>query len=487
MAADVDDVAQRIRAFFTAEAHVPADDPGFTPDVHLFEAGYLDSIRLVTLLAFLETTFDVKLDDDALFSDQFTTIRGITALVRAAKEGKARVARASADAPHNPAIRPFREADLPAVASLYELVERSGTRNPPPGLEGCFRRMFFDQPHADPGLPSLVHEENGKIEGFLGVHVRRLRLRGRPVRVACLGQLVVEPESRHKAVGMHLLRECLNGPQDLTMTDGATHGVLGMWEALGAHARSTGNVRWTRLLRPWALASDILAQRARGFAPIVRLLGGALASVADLLTRCVTGSRFRAADPAPDLEERELTPEALVERIDLCRGVALLPAYDTGYVSWLFQELEQVRSRGRLRRVLLVERGGTFAGWYVYYRKRGGVSQVLQLVATPSAAQAVFTHLFRDADRGGATAVQGRLEPNLLSALRGMEVSLQHAWSYAVAHTKDPGIAAAIHTGDSLATRLDGEWWCGFQHEPLDEPTRKGAVAATARPPVGAT
>ena len=52
-------------------------------DTHLYESGYVDSAGVVELIAFVESTFDVTLEDEHVFSDQFTTINGIAALVTA--------------------------------------------------------------------------------------------------------------------------------------------------------------------------------------------------------------------------------------------------------------------------------------------------------------------------------------------------------------------------------------------------------------------
>ena len=467
MGTTLDDIIEKIRAFIASEARVPEGDDAFTSDVHLFDAGYLDSLRLVTLLAFIEATFQVELGEGALFSEQFTTIRGIAKLVHAAR---LEVAPRKPERPQrHPCIRPFVAADLPAVTRLYEFVERSGTRNPARGLEAYFRRILLDQPHGDSDLPSHVYEEDGSIEGFIGTHVRRLLFRGRLVRVACAGQIVVEPRSRHKAVGLHLLKEFLSGPQDLAMTDGATLDVLHMWEQFGGRPRAVGNVRWTRLFRPWRFAVDLLTRRNGTAGRLLKPLGLLGAPLLDSLTRPVAGMRLRGP-ASPPLRAEELTPEAMVEGLHVLSSVSLLPAYDRDYLRWLFFELGKVRSRGQLRRVLLREPSGSVAGWYLYYLARDGVCQVLQVAAPRSHAKAVLAHMFHDADRAGAAVLQGRVEPDLLAPLSQMGVSLQHTWSYAMAYTRDPELAAAVHGGDALLTRLDGEWWCGFQHEPLDEP-----------------
>jgi hypothetical protein len=57
------------------------------------------------------------------------------------------------------AIRALEPDDIPVVARLYERVMRSGTRSPPPALEQFFREALFEQPWADPEIPSLVYED----------------------------------------------------------------------------------------------------------------------------------------------------------------------------------------------------------------------------------------------------------------------------------------------------------------------------------------
>ena len=98
------------------------------------------------------------------------------------------------------AIRPCERDDVPAVASLYEHVARSGSRAPAPGLEAYFERTFFDHPWFDPEIPSLVYvDDDGAIAGFLGSSVRRLLFDGRPVRMAVSGPLVADPSVRRRA------------------------------------------------------------------------------------------------------------------------------------------------------------------------------------------------------------------------------------------------------------------------------------------------
>ncbi|HEX2713219.1 MAG TPA: acyl carrier protein [Candidatus Acidoferrales bacterium] len=74
-------IVNSIETFIRREFRILADDPGFSPDVHLFESGYVDSAGVVELIAFIEATFGVKLEDEHIFDERFTTITGISSVV----------------------------------------------------------------------------------------------------------------------------------------------------------------------------------------------------------------------------------------------------------------------------------------------------------------------------------------------------------------------------------------------------------------------
>ena len=77
--AEIAPVIERfIRKQFRIDGAVPS-----LRDAHLFESGFVDSAGVVELIAFLEATFSIRLDDDQVFSDDFTTINGIAAIVGA--------------------------------------------------------------------------------------------------------------------------------------------------------------------------------------------------------------------------------------------------------------------------------------------------------------------------------------------------------------------------------------------------------------------
>ena len=143
-------------------------------------------------------------------------------------------------------FRALAPGDLPAVADLYARVMRSEPRAPA-SLVRAFEQFLLESPTQDPEITSLVAESDDKIVGFLGVHARRMVFQGEPIRGAVSGQLVAEAGG---PVGVLLMRKFLAGPQDFSVTDGATAFIRRVWESLGGDTLHLPCVRWTRLLRP---------------------------------------------------------------------------------------------------------------------------------------------------------------------------------------------------------------------------------------------
>ncbi len=74
-------VADQIEVFVRRTGQVAPEDPQFSQTVELFDAGYLDSLGVVRLILFIESTFNVVLGDETLLDLRFTTIAGIGELV----------------------------------------------------------------------------------------------------------------------------------------------------------------------------------------------------------------------------------------------------------------------------------------------------------------------------------------------------------------------------------------------------------------------
>lgn len=74
-------VADKLEHFIRDRFKVPPHDQMFSRTVRLWDEGYIDSIGVAEMIAFLESTFDVKISNDTVFSPYFTYIDGIARLV----------------------------------------------------------------------------------------------------------------------------------------------------------------------------------------------------------------------------------------------------------------------------------------------------------------------------------------------------------------------------------------------------------------------
>ena len=82
-----DAISKKLEEFIRDRFQVTATDKHFSRDVHLFEEGYVDSVGVVELIAFVEANFDVEFPDDFLFSEEFTRINGISGQVKSLLDG----------------------------------------------------------------------------------------------------------------------------------------------------------------------------------------------------------------------------------------------------------------------------------------------------------------------------------------------------------------------------------------------------------------
>jgi hypothetical protein len=251
----------------------------------------------------------------------------------------------------------------------------------------------------------------------------------------------------------------MRGPQDLTLTDGATDYMRQIWRTLRGRVRTAPSFGWFRVLRPAALGASVLDGRGRTVPAPLRAVGGGLDTLARRVPRI--GARPAPA-PDPDVTAEPLTVEALLEQTASApRHWRLHPDYDEKYLTGLFAELDAVApARGEVLRRLVRGRNGRVLGWYVAFVPAGGIVQVLQLAATGPDPGPVFDHLIAEADARGAAAVAGRLEPSLAETVRRHRCLVRGS-SWALVDSDDTGVLAALDADDTLLTRLDGEWWMG--------------------------
>lgn len=350
-------------------------------------------------------------------------------------------------------IRALERADLPGVAELL----RRHMHGTFALHEDFLAATLLDHPWTDPEIPSLVAVEDqdggGPVAGFIGAHVRRMRLDGRALRGVCCAHLVVAPGSRPGATGMLLLKRLLSGPQDLSWSDTANDVVARMWRLLGGYGDHGRACDWMLVLRPgrWVGSALWSLVRRRGVRRDVVPVGA--------LPLHAAGSRLVArAFPRrePGVAGKLASVEEITEHAPMLaeRGWVRV-AHDAAYLEHVFALVE--RTTGPLVR-RLVRRAGRPIGWYAYVDRGEASSRVLHLAARDAHLDAVVGELVDHARQRGRAVLSGRFEAHLEEPLRRRLAVLGLA-RRPMMHARDDGIAATLGAGSALITQLDGEWY----------------------------
>jgi len=349
--------------------------------------------------------------------------------------------------------------DIPQVAELHKRVFPVNSLSLRE-LELHLRELFFENPWCDEDLSSLVYREDaGKIGGFYGVIPRRMRMNGRPIRVAVSSQFMVDPAVRNRLAAVELQSAFFAGPQDLSFTDGANEASRKIWEGLGGFTAFPYSVHWMRLLRP----ARYLVERGkeRGLPPLIEFALRPMSAGADFVAAHKRRSPFHQTEHSP---EEDFSWETLLQQLPkFAPAKSLCPHYDEGSLCWLLEQANAKKSHGCLRKALVRNDRGQIAGWYMYYLKPNGTSQVLQLVATKNSIRRVLRQLFYYAWRSGSSAVSGRLDPEFVTEFSEERCLFNFNGPRMLVHSKRADLREAIQRGDAFLTRLEGEWWMRLQ------------------------
>jgi len=349
-------------------------------------------------------------------------------------------------------IRPLELDDLPAVEGLLDahlVIGRHGARHTAATFA---RETLLASPWADSELPSLVATEGGAVIGFFALHARRVRFDDRTLRAACCSHLVVDPRHRAGAAGALLIGRCLQGPQDLTISDTANDVVARVWSTFGGRADAARSCEWMHVLRPGRLATRLARQWASGTRPNrgdLPVPGLPLHIAARFVPRL-------RVPQEPNVHSEPLTVAQAVDELPAAaRGLRLRADYDEAYLRWLFGRLETMPGEVVLR---MVRRASRAVGWYVYVLGPTGRGRVLQVFTGLRHADVVVGDLLADGRARGATLMTGRLEPHLFEPLRRRLTSVGFGARHVV-HSRHADVLAAHASPAAVVSRLDGEWW----------------------------
>lgn len=382
-------------------------------------------------------------------------------------------------------VRPFRAEDSPQVAELHARVFGTHLRDPEKAARrhsGHFSDTFLNGIWADEEIGSWVCENvDGRIVGFVGVSTRPLTLGGRRLRCAICSDFCVDRGSRG-VPGVRLMKKFMSGPQDISFSDAANDVSRALWEGLGGSVVPLYSMQWLRILRPAKFAAGMARDRA-GLRFAAALAGPAARALDVIAARILKMPPGRP----PGLHACDLTAEALMGcRTELARDGMLRVEQTPSSLSWLLARARGSTGQGELQKALLRRPGGDIAGWYLYYLRRTGVSQVLEIGARRDCRPAVFEHLAEDAWTRGAVALGGRLESGVMAAVAKTFCVVRLGSPWTIVHSREAGLMDLFFRGEAVISRLEGEWarvpapWCGpdFAEE---APVRQEPVEAGSK------
>jgi len=355
-------------------------------------------------------------------------------------------------------VRPLTGSDIDQVAELHNMVFLP-SRPMTPQLRQRYRHwletVFLNNQARLPGFDPLVYEHEGNVVGFLGVAGRRFTLRGQTYTGTLHSNFVVHPAHRGRGAGGALFRAYLEAPRDFAFVDEVSERNRPLHERLGMTVSLAQSVRWILPLRPVRrLASMVTDRMPKALRPVCLLPAAAM----DAMLRKVPRSPYRFT--VPDLEVTPISGAGLASLIAGAEGEDLLrPDAADGSIEWLVDRARSMQEHGHGQLVLnSLHAKGAAVGWYVYYANKGGQSEVLQLVADPEWAVPVLDSLAHDAWLRGATSLSGVLHPLMLAPLAERRAVFDPSVRWMLVRTQHPAILDAFIRGQSLLSRLDGEW-----------------------------
>jgi hypothetical protein len=192
------------------------------------------------------------------------------------------------------------------------------------------------------------------------------------------------------------------------------------------------------------------------------LLASGLAAGASLLDPAVRRSSGLDLAGPPTVGD-DLPTDGLLERIQAsARDRFLRPEYRMEDLTWLVDLLARKSERGRLRARRVRGKGGETLGHHVYYVRRQGAGDVLQVGAEPGRFTEVVDDLLYDAFTQGVPALTGRLDPSYGRPLSDRDAVFRLRANRLMFATSRPDVERAILAGDAFLSRFEIEWWIPF-------------------------
>jgi hypothetical protein len=280
----------------------------------------------------------------------------------------------------------------------------------------------------------------------------------RPVRAVAASNFWVRgatPGAGNPLIAIKLMKQFLDGPQDLSVANGATWPSRKIWEACGGVAVPLYSFDWLRPIRPAGALLELAEfQRGRPTKGGLRRL----AAAADLLGFRLARRYLPNRGAAYSLDQ--LDPRRAVEIVARAPGFALRPRYDPASFGWLLDMCRRSGvGNGSRAAVVHGQTRSEEIGSFVYLQHKEKVGQVVQLMAAPGHLATVLRAVIADASAQGIVLLRGEVDPAAdLQAYRDT-ACLVNTGRWMLVHARQPALVEAFIQGRALFTSLDGERW----------------------------
>jgi hypothetical protein len=299
--------------------------------------------------------------------------------------------------------------------------------------------------------PSLVClAEDDSVCGFLAVDNRMYNFKDGEIRVAHASKFVLTREVRLSLTAFRILREFIDGPQDLSITDDANESSRLLWERLGGVMVPEHSIYYKLPLRPVSFAVNTVVKEEWEFSKAVAKTVG--------LGLDYLGMRARLpffVKQNPRLEFAELTDELLLQGYrGVCSKYDLYPKFDLNDLTPRLNLTKQEVQFGKLQRVALLNDEQKLVGWFIYYLNRGDNCEVLEAQSQRGYENDLFHALTWHAYHRGGVQLSGRLcavQFGTFFALRTFSLP-GHMWT--MMHAKDGELFEEIRAGRSFFPRI---------------------------------
>lgn len=321
-----------------------------------------------------------------------------------------------------PEIRKFKSEDLDQLIKLYCKLFTSPANRPIEEVRRRFIRLFNEYPLCHDGISSLVHvEDNGEINGFIGVLPIHFRLKERDLLGTLLTTMMVSPDCSTMGAGSKLLRKALSQGQDFAYSDRVAandKAIPLIWKRVGGSYAWPFGFKWQFVIHPvfWFFRIKITNFTGRKFIPVRFLLNSTY-----LLIKFIHNnlpSALNSSSPTINSISEPLTKNNIIEYFTSNEShKSIVAIHNKNEINWLIQHFDDYSSRGeRISALIRSSINKKPIGWYDAYIKHG-IVEVVSFDAKQDSAHDVFNHLLNHSNSFRAILIKGENSLMELSSL----------------------------------------------------------------------